>query len=1615
MRKTTQSSLELLLPVLSDVLTTIATVRDRSTLLKTIIAKLQPLFDFHDIGLFLVNEKENYHVDLAVDMPEINPLGSSMNHNIVPGKIAHQGSVVAWTIAQVEAAGQPVLFDFADLRQRFPDYPQWQGIPDGYRDCLVTTLKVQGEIIGMFCINALEKDKFATVDRTLFQLVTDQLAVALDNMLSHERLIEEKRFKETLLSISEAVASIQDRKHLFETIMANIKPVFPFDELGIFVNDDTGQYQRDLSIDNEFVVSAAFLHLTPKGWLPRHPSIDYFTEHGPSAMTLSELMRQFPDHPHYSIVQQGGLKQIIAGPLVQGGKPINLLCFWSRQEDFYSKAHLPMFRAISEQLSVAVANVLANEQVLLEKAKIERLYTVSEVMASIRHRHQLRAAFDRMRQVLPFDSAGLFVLTEDRQQHYELLDSSTLGGEVTQSRLEAQFGKYACYPHTPSPVEAMMQSEAVGLYSVADLLVRFPDYPQNPAVRAADLQQTIAAPLWQSEKIIGLLNFNSKQADQYSAADFPLMQAMAEQMSTVVSNILSNEREQEEKQFKETLLGISEAVASIQDRKELFRVIFERIQPLVKFDDFGLFHFSEDKKHYRDLAVVDGHGADNQVIAEAIPDGYLTNHDSVTVFVEQGPLVISLKELMKRFPGHPFYPFMKKASLKQIFGGPLIYQGKKLGMLAFDSKQENFYSKQDFPLFQAIADQLAVAVANVLANERLVEEKQFKEVLLGISEAVATVSSRSQLLKVIFEKVQPVLSFDAPGLFTIDGEYHYEILDKEVTNDEHNEQVWQDVGVGPFTNRGTIIQHIIDTQQAHITPIVTEMHPHGPAMLASGLKQVIYGPLKSRGKVIGMFCLNSQQADQYQEADLSLFQAIADQLAVAVANILSNEQLLAEKKKTEDLLAVTEAIANINSGPELIRAIFDKLQQVFPFDETGLFVIDWENQQERDLVIDYGYDTTVVSAALKEQGLYGWLPLQKLTRYLAEKGPMVIDADELLAKFSHPQLQYTEMPVFKQAIAGPLKKGDETIGLLYFWSMADHAFDTSLPFFKSITDQLSVALSNILATEDIRQRERENALQVAVVNALHAGTSWEEKLLGVAQQLQSFLPFDLFTVMLSEKQPDPLGYAFERIGHAEYRTLDTEAFLRLTKLSAERYRQLRHQHVYHEAFVANGRAFHELGERDTIKRTIAEVFKVESVLTVPLLLSRQSLSRPDLSKPDLSRQGLSRPGHFQFAFYRRSAEGYRPDQQALMHKITPSLTLALEKLVAYDEISELNARLSQEKSYLEEEIRTHYNFGQMVGESSALQEVFTQVNQVADTDSTVLLLGETGTGKELIARALHESSPRQKQSLIKINCAALPPQLIESELFGHEKGAFTGAAQRRIGKFELAHQSTIFLDEIGELPLELQSKLLRVLQEKEFERLGSNQVRRVDIRVVAATNRDLKEEVREGRFRQDLYYRLNVFPILLPPLRERGKDIGLLAQFFLRKYSAKFKKRLASLNDAQLNKLQRYSWPGNVRELEHLIERAVIQASGRIATLNLPTTDPYPDSTTANLSEAISSEDFVPKPWKDTEVNMLMGTLRYCEGKVRGEGGAAQLLDLHPNTLESRMKKLGIKRQHVIN
>jgi PAS domain S-box-containing protein len=328
------------------------------------------------------------------------------------------------------------------------------------------------------------------------------------------------------------------------------------------------------------------------------------------------------------------------------------------------------------------------------------------------------------------------------------------------------------------------------------------------------------------------------------------------------------------------------------------------------------------------------------------------------------------------------------------------------------------------------------------------------------------------------------------------------------------------------------------------------------------------------------------------------------------------------------------------------------------------------------------------------------------------------------------------------------------------------------------------------------------------------------------------------------------------------------------------------------------------------------------------------------------------------------------------------------------------ARLAQQNVYLQEEIKAVHNFDEIIGRSPRLLAVLDQVGRVASTDATVLIRGETGTGKELIARAVHSISRRRDKPLIKVNCAALPAGLVESELFGHEKGAFTGAIARHTGRFELADGGTIFLDEIGELPAETQAKLLRVLQEQEFDRVGGTSPRKVDVRVIAATNRDLLKSVREKLFREDLYYRLSVFPIQLPPLRERREDIPLLAKYVLDKFAARIGRRFDGIEPATLHRLMAYPWPGNVRELQNVIERAVILATG-------PSLEVDPDVLCPSGAEPAREPTAV---LEDVERNHILNVLRQTQWVIEGPRGAAGLLGLHPNTLRSRLKKLGLSR-----
>src|SRR2546428_1229758 len=365
-------------------------------------------------------------------------------------------------------------------------------------------------------------------------------------------------------------------------------------------------------------------------------------------------------------------------------------------------------------------------------------------------------------------------------------------------------------------------------------------------------------------------------------------------------------------------------------------------------------------------------------------------------------------------------------------------------------------------------------------------------------------------------------------------------------------------------------------------------------------------------------------------------------------------------------------------------------------------------------------------------------------------------------------------------------------------------------------------------------------------------------------------------------------------------------------------------------------------------------------------------------------------------------------RRGLLEQVTNAVAVALDDCLAHEEVRRLRDQLAAENAYLQEEIRSEHNFEEIVGNSPALLALLQQVDQVAPTDATVLIFGETGTGKELIARAIHKFSGRKGRALVKVNCAAISAGLVESELFGHVKGAFTGAIEKRIGRFELANGGTIFLDEVGELPLDAQVNLLRVLQEQEFEPVGSSKTIRVSVRVIAATNRNLDQAVRDGKFRADLLYRLNVFPIDVPPLRERTSDIRLLVGFFSSALARRIGKPIQGFSARSMERLTRYSWPGNIRELQNVVERAAILAQGPVLELEGTVMDDVVVASEASTKAERSLTAIDPESLDDVQRLHIINVLKSTKGVVEGARGAATILGMNPNTLRSRMKKLGI-------
>jgi formate hydrogenlyase transcriptional activator len=676
------------------------------------------------------------------------------------------------------------------------------------------------------------------------------------------------------------------------------------------------------------------------------------------------------------------------------------------------------------------------------------------------------------------------------------------------------------------------------------------------------------------------------------------------------------------------------------------------------------------------------------------------------------------------------------------------------------------------------------------------------------------------------------------------------------------------------------------------------------------------------------------------------------------------------------LLEISEAIAVHRDLNELFQDLAQRLPRIIPFDFINLVLHDSTRDVMRLHVLTAPESSTV------RPGLE--FPMNETSTALVWNSQQPFMVEDVAAETRFPKL----MSVLRENgvrsyCTVPLTTALRRLGAMSFASLERRVYQkTEINFMQQVAKQVAVAVDNVLhdqsaqiAQEQLTHERDRVRLLLEVNNAVVSHLSLDDLFPAVSICLRKVIQHDGSALVLYDEATR--RYRVHVLSFAK-----NESFIEEGIADSDCRTPTRIAMTSRKPAVLGEQDLKNMAEEsECAKYWLAE--GVRSFCSAPLLFHDRVLGALDIG--------------------RRREDTFSPEEIELLGEIAKQIAIAVENAQAYRQITELKDRLAKENVYLVEEVRTEHNFEEIVGESAALRRVLKEVETVAPTDSTVLICGETGTGKELIARALHDLSPRRDRAFVKLNCAAIPTGLLESELFGHEKGAFTGAITQKVGRFELAHHGTLFLDEVGDIPPELQPKLLRALQEQEFERLGSTRTIRVDVRLVAATNRDLAQMVADGRFRSDLYYRLNVFPVVLPPLRERREDIPKLARHFTQRFAQRMGRRIQTIPAEVMDALVRYPWPGNVREMQNIIERAVILSRGPELEIPLSAFKQHATAAAVDLPSGLSTLE-------EAEREHILRALGKTNWILGGPAGAAFKLGMKRTTLQSKMRKLGIAR-----
>lgn len=852
--------------------------------------------------------------------------------------------------------------------------------------------------------------------------------------------------------------------------------------------------------------------------------------------------------------------------------------------------------------------------------------------------------------------------------------------------------------------------------------------------------------------------------------------------------------------------------------------------------------------------------------------------------------------------------------------------------------------------------------------------EQERKVLLELGNDITRVREKNDLLTLFKQRIKGLFHISHTIVTLVDfknGTYTPFLLDNDGSPIRSHAR-YQEMVQSHFSLNEPFIQAVLQADEP-ISFILEEImdKPQSPAFLRvnyeKGVREILMTKLMKEGQPMGFIHTYTDKPEGFSDEFRSVMNGIAPQLSSAVSNIIKNEEILKEEKEKSFLLDFSSDIATVRTKDDLRRAVrtaINKLDQ-----KSGYVIrkINDDNTTMSPYVFDLGmrdHDQKVIRAL--ENARY---PINDglQNRVLNSPIPLLLNVErEILRGITSPYLQQWKTMGFKNFVGIRLRNGETNQGILLL-----DIGEVNVQLLQGICAQISIAMANIMANEQIIKKQEEQAFLLEFSNDITQVRTKLDLQTAIFKVLDKALQTKL--AMINVIEDDGL--------HMSAYMYDSTSFekgkIDFDKMMANR---ITIEETYTSQVLASkaGMVFN-IEEELKSGNASAKLWKttgLRNMYGLPLRVSNKIIGTIWLLADRLS--------------------------QLLLQGICAQISIAIANIQANEKLVAYKKQLEVENDYLKEQIKTIYNFSEIIGSGDQMQIVYRLMSLVASSNTTVLVLGETGTGKELIARAIHNTSPRKDKLMVKVNCAALPANLIESELFGHERGAFTGAIDRRIGKFELANQSTLFLDEIGELPLEAQAKLLRVIQEREVERVGGKQVIKIDVRLIAATNRNLEEEVKAGRFRADLYFRLNVFPVNLPPLRERAEDIEPLTHFFIDKYSRNTGRKIRKVTPRVIQQLRSYTWPGNVRELEHLIERSILLTTdGILDDVYIPqNTDPEKRDQVFLLNRSL----------EEVERSYIIETLKRCTGKISGPGSAAEILKIPGNTLHSKMKKLGINK-----